>query len=203
MKRIQRTKRRIKRILLGSFAFLLLLAACALYFLPDRLPAALTPASDTLREGVEVLKNWIAPQPSAPLKTYKVLRVIDGDTLLIRIDGEETPVRLIGIDAPESVHWDETKNTPEGETASAWLKAYLEGKRVSLEYDQELVDRFGRTLAYAYVDGSLLEDAILRAGMAETLSMDPNPRYELHFAAVEREARDTGAGFWGTGFFRK
>ena len=202
MKRKRKTKNRTGRILLWSLVFLLLLAACVLYFLPERLPAALTPASDSLREGVEALKNWAFPQPSAPLKTYKILRVIDGDTLLVRIDGEETTVRILGIDAPESVHWDETKNTPEGETASAWLKAYLEGKRVSLEYDQELVDRFGQTLAYVYVDGALLEDAILRAGMAETLSMEPNTRYELHFAVVEREARDAGAGFWGTGFFR-
>ena len=189
-------------MLVWLLAVLVLLTAGALFFLPDsRIPAPLVPASEALREAVGSIASRLDPQPSAPVELYRVIRVIDGDTLLIRKGGEEINVRLIGIDAPESVHWDETKNTPEGEIASAWLKSYMAEKKVALEYDEELTDRFGRTLAYVYADGLLLEDEILRAGMAVTLVMEPNTKYTKHFAAVEREAREAGVGFWGTGFF--
>ena len=130
-----------------------------------------------------------------------MIAVIDGDTLLISIFGAETTVRLIGVDAPESVHREKEKNTPEGELASAWLKSFLEGKRVTLEYDQELKDQYGRTLAYVYADGIMLEDVLLMAGMAKTLTMEPNTRYHHHFEQLERQAREGGNGFWGTGFF--
>ena len=72
---------------------------------------------------------------------------------------------------------------------------------MSLEYDQELTDRYGRTLAYVYVDGELLEDILLREGLAVTLVMEPNIRYQKHFEEIENQARKSGAGFWGTGFF--
>lgn len=202
LKKNRRRKKKWIPALLRTLAALVLLAAGALYFLPaPRLPAPLVPASEALRGAVDRIGGRLNPQPSAPIETYPVVWVIDGDTLLIRKNGEEVSVRLIGIDAPESVHWDETKNTPEGEIASAWLKSYMDGKSVALEQDEEHVDRFGRTLAYVYVDGLLLEDEILRAGMAVTLVMEPNIRYTKHFAAVEREAREAGVGFWGTGFF--
>lgn len=197
----RRTKKWIKT-LLRTLAALVLLAACTLYFLPRScIPAPLAPVSEALREAVGEMESRLFPQPSAPVETYPVVWVIDGDTLLILKDGEEVSVRLIGIDAPESVNRDETKNTPEGEIASAWLKDFIAGRPVALEFDEELVDRFGRTLAYVYTEGVLLEDEILRAGMAVTLAMDPNTRYAKHFASVEREAREAGAGFWGTGFF--
>ena len=117
--------------------------------------------------------------------------------------GTEVTIRLIGIDAPESVHPEVEKNTPEGEQAALWLKQYMAGKRVTLEYDQELNDRFGRTLAYVYVDGFMLEDVLLTMGLARTLTMEPNTRYQHHFELLEKEAREGGSGFWGTGFFER
>ena len=167
------------------------------------MPEALKPAASAVRQAVGAIREWISPTPEAPALRYEVIRVIDGDTLLVRIDGEEVSIRLIGVDAPESVHPDESKNTPEGIVASDWMKNYMAGKRqVALEYDEELLDHFGRTLAYVYVGDTLLEDELLRAGMAVTLVMEPNLRYQMHFAEVEREAKNAGAGFWGTGFFK-
>ena len=84
-----------------------------------------------------------------------------------------------------------------------WLKQYIAGKRVTLEYDQELSDRYRHTLAYVYVDSMMLEEVLLIMGMVRSLTMEPNTRYQHHFEMLEREARDNGSGFWGTGFFVK
>ena len=197
--------RRFVRRLFSVFLGTAVLFGCALYFFPQCLPQALLPVSQKVRYWVEELEQFIWPEPeqSPDSLSYDVIRAIDGDTLLISIDGIETTVRLIGIDAPESVHPDAEKNTEEGEQASLWLKQYIAGKRVKLEYDQELNDRYGRTLAYVYVDNMMLEDVLLTMGLARTLTMEPNIRYQHHFEMLEKEARDSGSGFWGTGFFVK
>lgn len=191
--------------LIAVLLLVLLAAGCVLMFFPDRLPPQLAPASRALRELKEsVERKWFPqPEPSPDAPTYAVICAIDGDTLLLSLDGTETTVRLIGVDAPESVHRIAEKNTPEGKTASQWMKQLVEGKRVSLEYDQERTDQYGRTLAYVYVDGVMLEDALLAAGMARTLTMEPNTRYQHHFETLEKEARESGAGFWGSGFFER
>jgi len=199
------------RKLLSIILFLAILAGCALYFFPDRLPQELLPASGWFRhrvdETVETIRKRIWPEPEAEqgqdAQSFDVIRVIDGDTILVSVFGSETTVRLIGIDAPESVHWDAEKNTPEGEEASRFLKQYLDGKKVTLEYDQELKDRYDRTLAYVYSDGILVQDTLLAMGMARTLTMEPNTRYQHHFELLERQAREGGAGFWGTGFYER
>ena len=189
--------------LISVLLVLILLVAAALCFFPSCLPRSLLPVSYTVRQWVGTVKNrlWPEPEPSPDALSYEVICAIDGDTLLISVFGVETTVRLIGVDAPESVHRDSSKNTPEGELASLWMKRFIEGKRVTLEYDQERKDQYGRTLAYVYVNGIMVEDALLSAGMARTLTMEPNTRYQHHFELLEKQARDGGNGFWGTGFF--
>ncbi len=66
---------------------------------------------------------------------YSVIRVVDGDTFVIRADGEEEKVRLIGLDTPESVHADPDKNTPYGEVASEYTRSMVDGEEVYLEFD--------------------------------------------------------------------
>ena len=54
-----------------------------------------------------------------------------------------------------------------------------------------------------YVDGRMLQDVMLAMGMARTLVMEPNTRYQHHFEMLEKTAREGGAGFWGTGFYER
>ena len=194
-------KKQPKKWIIGMV--LLIGIALLLYSAPSQLPAPLQPLSEALRQAVDTLKDRIDPRPEPSTVLYPVIWALDGDTVLLRIDEKDVTVRMLGIDAPESVHHDETKNTPEGEIASAWLKEYLKGRSVALEYDRELTDQYGRTLAYVYLDGELVEDAILKAGMARALILEPNVKYEKHLLESEREAKKNGAGFWGTGFFEE
>ncbi len=194
----------MKKLLSILLLFVVLIGTVLLFF-PDKLPEKLSGPALTVRRWIQNLEELIHPQPQADSgsRTYEVIRAVDGDTLLVSLDGQSIAVRLIGIDAPESVHPETEKNTPEGELASQWMKRFIQGKRVTLEYDQELKDHYGRTLAYVYVDGVLLEDILLTAGMARTLTMEPNTRYQYHFEHMEKEAREACSGFWGTGFYER
>lgn len=131
---------------------------------------------------------------------YSLLYVIDGDTLAIDLDGEETRVRLIGVDTPESVHPDPEKNSAEGKRASAFLRNLLAGTdgQFYLEYDVQRVDAYGRALAYVYLsDGeTMLQEDLLRSGMATTLTIQPNSKYAERFYELYLEARENKAGLF-------
>ena len=122
-----------------------------------------------------------------------VERVVDGDTIIVEGVGR---VRLIGVDTPETVH----PNRPVeffGKEASAFAKRLLEGKRVRLEYDQERHDRYGRTLAYVYLDdGTFVNAEIIRRGYGHAYTRFPFRHIEA-FREFEREARDNRRGLWG------
>lgn len=125
---------------------------------------------------------------------YEVERVVDGDTLIVYIDGVRTRVRLIGINTPESVAPEEERNTEEGVVASDYVKTLMDEAdyEVYLEYDNERYDQYDRTLAYVYIDYDgevvMLERILLEEGMAETVLFGTNDRYYDEFVALEEEA---------------
>lgn len=136
------------------------------------------------------LPSSIPPDLSEPVT---VIRVIDGDT--IEISGGIT-VRLIGVDTPESVHPDETKNSDYGKAAAQWTTDLLSGQSVRLEYDTEQTDSYGRTLAYVYLDGVMVNEILLKNGLAKTMSISPNTKYANRFQMLEQEAKQNRVGFW-------
>lgn len=136
---------------------------------------------------------------------YDVVRVVDGDTIVVSVESEEVKVRLIGVDTPESVHEDETKNTAEGKEASEWTANLLTGKQVYLEYDVENEDNYGRTLAYVYLDDgkTMVNRLLLENGLAQVMTVQTNSKYADEFYDLQVVAREAGKGFWGTGFFEQ
>lgn len=118
---------------------------------------------------------------------YKVERVVDGDTIIIRIDGTRERVRLIGLDAPESVHADESKNTEEGRLASEFTKGMLEGQKVSLEFDVQERDKYGRILAYVYLGDEMFNEILIREGHAQAITYSPNVKYQERFRQIQKE----------------
>ncbi len=116
--------------------------------------------------------------------TYKVTRVIDGDTFVIDYNGTEKTIRLIGVDTPESVHPDSSKNTEAGIAAAEFTKARLTGARVEIELDVQETDRYGRTLAYVYVNGEMFNETLLKAGYASIATYPPNVKYVDRFTKI-------------------
>ena len=133
-----------------------------------------------------------------------VIRVVDGDTLHVNLDGQDVTVRLIGIDTPETVK----SGSPVecfGPEASDFAKRSLSGQTVTLEYDasQGRADRFGRTLAYAWIElpdgGSRLFnlDAVA-GGYAEERQYGANRfAWQSEFRKAEVSAQEAGIGRWG------
>lgn len=130
------------------------------------------------------------------LDSYTVIRVVDGDTIKVMFEGEEESVRLIGIDTPESVHPDSSKNTEFGEFVSAYAKETLEGKEVVLEFDENQRDMYDRLLAYVYIDGEMFNKTLVEKGYADVSTYKPNVRYEDDFEALALEAKHNKLGMW-------
>ena len=128
---------------------------------------------------------------------YKVVRIVDGDTVILLIGGKETRVRLIGVDTPETVH---PRKTVEyyGREASLFTKNLLQGEWVYLEYGQERLDKYGRTLAYLFrvPDRLFVNFEIVRQGYGHAYTQFPFKYMEL-FRHYERTARESGKGLWG------
>lgn len=129
------------------------------------------------------------------LQKYLVKRVVDGDTFIITDNDEDIRVRLIGIDTPESVapesYLEKTgkENTEEGKTASEFTKNLIEGNYVYLEFDAQKEDKYGRLLAYAYLeDGQMIQDILLENRYAQPMTIQPNSKYANHFIEVYRKS---------------
>jgi micrococcal nuclease len=132
-------------------------------------------------------------------QTATVDRVVDGDTVEVRpaVPGTES-VRLIGVDTPETVDPGEPVQ-PYGPQASAFTKGQLEGKRVTLIFDQERTDQYNRALAYVRVggQGTTFNETLLRQGYAQLDIVSPNDRYEARFRQAQEQARQAQRGIWG------
>lgn len=128
--------------------------------------------------------------------TVAVVRVVDGDTIRVSLEGKEVPVRYIGIDTPESV---DPRRPVErmGKEASERNRALVEGKRVRLEKDVSETDRFGRLLRYVWVEERMVNAVLVEEGYAEAVSFPPDVKYQELFSRLEREARDAQRGLWG------
>lgn len=128
--------------------------------------------------------------------TGRVVRAVDGDTLEVAIEGGPTEtVRLIGVDTPETVKPD-TPVQCFGPRASAFEHRTAEGRRVRLLTGVEPRDYYGRLLAYAWVDGRLLEAELLRRGLARVLTFHPNDRFAHRFELIAQRAATAGKGLW-------
>ena len=122
----------------------------------------------------------------------KVKRIIDGDTIEL-INGER--VRYIGIDTPETY----PPRGPQyyGQEATEANRKLVAGKRIKMEFDVDKKDRYGRTLAYIFVDTIFVNAELLRLGYAKTYFFPPNIRYFVLFTKLENEAKEAGRGIWG------
>jgi micrococcal nuclease len=128
-----------------------------------------------------------------------VVRVIDGDTIVVKLGDTEEHVRLIGIDTPET-HKPGTPVECYGPEASAHMTELLPpGTRVRLERDRETRDVYGRLLAYVYRarDGLFLEMAMVKDGFAGPLAISPNTAHRSEIDAAAAKARGDRVGLWG------
>ena len=138
----------------------------------------------------------------------RVVRVIDGDTIDVYIKGETVRVRMIGIDAPESVSDKEEENSVFGEYASDYTKSNLkEGQRIYLTFDSEKYDMYERLLAYVWTDtnyediGNLYQYRMLEDGYAVVLKIEPNTKFYSQLHEIMQSAVEERRGLWADDIF--
>ncbi len=163
------------------YIFLLVLAS--LVFLALRMPAG-QPAKKLAQEN----------QPGL----YRVSRFVDGDTIVVSMQGTEEKVRFIGVDTPET-HKPNTPVQCYGPAAAAHTKAIIGQHRVRLESDSLSTDRdrYNRLLRYVYLpDGRLVNEDLIKNGYGFYYPYFPFTKAE-HFRDVQVSAKATFKGLWG------
>ena len=122
---------------------------------------------------------------------FLVRRVIDGDTIVL--EGGRR-LRYLGINTTE-------RGEPFWKEAKDYNARMVEGKSVTLEFEQDKEDKYGRILAYLFVGGKMANAQLLKAGLAHLFVLEPI-RYYPYFRKLQEEARAKRIGIWGEGGFK-
>ena len=142
--------------------------------------------------------NALGGRASPPASSFaRVVRVVDGDTIVASVGGREERVRYIGMDTPEDVK----PGTPVqcySRRAAAENRRLVAGRQVRLVPDAEARDRYGRLLAYVYRagDGLFVNAELVRLGYARPLTIPPNTAHAAQIARLAHAARRAGRGLW-------
>lgn len=129
-------------------------------------------------------------------KGVKLTKCTDGDTAHFMIDGQDTTVRFLAIDTPETKK-PNTPVQPYGKEASRYTcDALSSAKEIRLEYEKEKTDMYGRNLAWVFVDDKLLQEQLIRKGYAKVAYLYDEYTYTDRLQKAEKEAKAQELGLW-------
>ncbi len=196
-------KQDLKRIS-GTISVILSLFVGLAYLISSHVSPGLLPDSPIIASNTSTSTNVAAVgalshTPGETVETYPVTKVVDGDTIVVKIGDTEEHIRLIGVNTPETV--DPRKKVQcFGAEASAWLKNVLASTSVTLVADptQEDRDRYGRLLRYVYLDDTLINGEIIQAGYGYEYTYQKPYQMQKEFKDSENYARLGGIGLWAT-----
>jgi micrococcal nuclease len=144
---------------------------------------------------VPLLLVLAASSTSAGSIEGTVVRVVDGDTIFVRLGDRIEKIRYIGVNSPE-IHHPIKGEEPGGRAAAEVNRRLVQGHHLRLELDVRTRDRYGRLLAYVWAGDTMVNAELLRLGYAQVMTVPPNVRYQDLFMRLQREARDANRGLW-------
>ncbi|MCX7831976.1 MAG: thermonuclease family protein [Actinobacteria bacterium] len=148
-------------------------------------------SKDTFQPGNEDSNQSTEQETSQQKEEAIVSRVVDGDTIVVILNGREEKVRLIGIDTPE-------RGRPYFNEAKQKTAELVLGKKVRMEKDVSERDRYGRLLRYVYVGNIFVNAELVKQGYAMAYTYPPDVKYSELFVRLQQEARSAGRGLWQT-----
>ena len=157
---------------------------------PSALPPLPAPSGTSKKQKVP---NSPLPHRLSTRELAKVVAVLDGDTIII---GGGEKVRYAGLNTPETHHPDKL---PEycGQEAFEANRRLVAGKTVRLEFDERRRDKYGRLLAYVYVDSLCVNAELIRQGYAQVSTYKDNQRHHEEFMRLQQSAIVARRGMWG------
>jgi micrococcal nuclease len=170
-------KKAKKNNIIKSVALVIVIAIAAIYF-PELFAEEETPS-----------RSGLIP--------VELVKTIDGDTIKIKYEGKEQNVRYLLIDTPETNHAQLGKQ-PFGQQAKERNTQLLNSGKLEIEFDiGERVDKYGRLLAYIYIDGVSIQEKLLEEGLARVgYVYPPNTRHLDAFEKAQDKAEKAGIGIW-------
>lgn len=180
----------VKRLILIYGLLLTIYFAAGCSTVPEEAAKTPTATVSTIETSQTNEKAPISTKEKIDL--YKVLRVIDGDTIEVEINGQKYKVRYIGINTPEL-------NPVEcfGREATEKNRQLVEGHKVQLEKDVSETDKYGRLLRYVFLEnGTFINETLVRTGYAHAVTYPPDIKYQEVFREAEREAGENNRGLW-------
>jgi micrococcal nuclease len=132
---------------------------------------------------------------AGPTLEGTVVRVVDGDTIHVRLGERIEKVRYIGVNTPE-IHHPRKGVEPGGREARLVNLDLVLGRRVRLDTDVQTRDRYGRLLAYVWIGDLMVNAEMVRRGYAQVMTVPPNVRHQALFLKLQRDAREAGRGRW-------
>lgn len=163
---------------------------------PNNETAAAASVIDVGESGEEYIDEETPAPSGAPL--YKVLRVVDGDTIVVEVDGKSESIRMIGVDTPE-LNDSRTGVQCFAKEAAEKTKALVTGKSIFLEKDdsQGERDKYRRLLGYVFLEnGAFVNKALIAGGFAHEYTYDNEYKYQKQFKAAQATAKEGAIGLW-------
>lgn len=132
------------------------------------------------------------------IETVKYADCVDGDTIQVFIKGKEVKVRLLAVDAPESVKPDTIPGYYGKEASEYTCKRIKEAKKIELEYDEnsDKYDKYDRLLAWVFLDGKLLQTDLVKFGYAKVAYLYDDYKYADTLKKEQERASAKGIGIW-------
>lgn len=126
-----------------------------------------------------------------------LLKCVDGDTAHLEVNGVDESVRFLAIDTPE-ISSNPNKSEPFGESAASYTcNALKKADEITLEFEESAErDRYGRLLAWVFVDGSLLQKELISEGYGEVKYVYGDYRYVDELLEAQKQAKSKGLGMW-------
>lgn len=175
----------ISILLLTFLSFLAALAGC---FENNTYPSKPKNISNIPEKSVPQTQLQIEKKDTE-IEKAQVIEVIDGDTIVVYLNGRREKVRLIGIDTPEV-------GRPYYEKATQKTTELVLGKVVRLEKDISERDKYGRLLRYVYAGSLFVNAELVKKGYAYTYTYPPDVKYSDYFLKLQKEARGKEVGLW-------
>lgn len=166
--------------------------------------AVLERAVATLLLAISTLFGGYTPAPVATSTPHvavsttsaDLVRVVDGDTIVVSIDGKKEFVRYIGIDTPE--YNDDGTTECYAEAATKHNRELVTGHPLTLVSDKQNRDTYNRLLRYVYAGDTFVNADLVRGGYARAVAYYPDTAQRDLFEQLEYTARQSGVGIWGT-----